>query len=508
MSNKYRKLFKGGVVLFVGLIFQLVVSFLAKVVIARTLGPVNYGAVTLGSTLLTIVSTFAVFGMNHGLSRYIPRDDDPQYRRGVVLSAYQIAIPTSIIVGLAVVVFSDQIATDVFGDPTIGSILRIFGIAIPFAVTVQIGIGTIQGLQLSVPKVAVRNVTQPLTRFLLVGIVVFYGLGKVGMAWAYAGGHIAAAGLVIYYVIKHSPLIEPIPWKRMHSELLTFSLPLVVTSAMTVLLSRVDSFMLGVLSTTGDVGIYGVVYPMAELLTAALASFGFLFTPVLSELHANQNMEEMRRLYQVVTKWIFMTTLPVFMILAVFPEVSISLTFGAEYAEGSLALTILTLGFFSHAFLGPNVNALTSIGRTRIIMYDNVFITTLNIGLNLILIPQYSYVGAAVATTVSYVLLNILYTVQLYRETGIHPFTSALVRPGLIAVISIATIAWVTSTYLRSSAFTLIAMFTLFAFVYALGVLRFGGIESEEIDILLQIEDRFDVDLSPVKNILKEIMSE
>ncbi|GAA0193342.1 flippase [Halobacterium noricense] len=444
--------------------------------------------------------------MNHGLSRYIPRKDDVEYKRSVVLSAYQIAIPTAVVAGLVVVLFSDEIAVRLFNDPSVGDILWIFGLAIPFAVTVQVGIGTIQGLQLSVPKVAVRNVTQPLTRFLLVGAVVFYGFGKTGMAWAYAGGHIAAALLLLYYVFNHLPLLERKPWTRMHSELLTFSLPLVVTSAMVVLLSRVDSFMLGVLATTGDVGVYGVVYPMAELLTAGLASFGFLFTPILSELHADQELEEMRRLCQVVTKWIFMVTLHVFMILTVFPEITISLSFGAEYADGSLALTNLAFGFFSHAVLGPNVNALTSIGRTRMIMYDNVVVTALSIALNILLIPQFTYIGAAVATTVSYVFLNILYTVQIHRVTGIHPFTAAMVRPGIIAAISIATIYLLTNEYLSSTPLTLFANFFVFIVVYTFGVLSFWGIKEEEIDLLLQMEDRFGVDLSMLKKVVVRVM--
>ena len=171
MSKKFQDLFKGGVIIFAGLVFQLVISFLAKIVIARTIGRVDYGAVTLGSTLLTIISTFAILGMNHGLSRYIPRKDDVEYKRSVVLSAYQIAIPTAVVAGLVVALFSDVIAVRLFNDPGVGDVLWIFGLAIPFAVTVQVGIGTIQGLQLSIPKVAVRNVTQPLTRFLLVGVV-------------------------------------------------------------------------------------------------------------------------------------------------------------------------------------------------------------------------------------------------------------------------------------------------------------------------------------------------
>lgn len=42
--------------------------------------------------------------------------------------------------------------------------------------------------------------------------------------------------------------------------------------------------------------------------------------------------------------------------------------------------------------------------------------------LNLALIPKYGYLGAGVATAISYVTLNLLYSAQLYRETGIHPY--------------------------------------------------------------------------------------
>jgi len=77
------------------------------------------------------------------------------------------------------------------------------------------------------------------------------------------------------------------------------------------------------------------------------------------------------------------------------------MTFGPEYTDGSLALVTLALGFFTHSVAGPNVNTLTAIGRTRIIMWDNLLAGVTNIALNFALIPEYGILGAAVATAVS-----------------------------------------------------------------------------------------------------------
>jgi len=66
--------------------------------------------------------------------------------------------------------------------------------------------------------------------------------------------------------------------------------------------------------------------------------------PILSQLHSDERITEMDRTYKVVTKWIFMATLPPMLILIFFPTASIRMTFGPEYTDGSLALVTLALG--------------------------------------------------------------------------------------------------------------------------------------------------------------------
>lgn len=507
-SASIRTLAKGGSVLFAGIVLELGISFLATLIIARVLGPVGFGAVSLGRTTMTLVSTLLLVGLDTGIGRYLPRGDGEGYRRGVLVSAAQIALPLSIGGGLLLSLSAPLLATTVFSDPSLTPVLRVFGVAVPFAAVMKLAIGTVQGSQKALPKVLVRNVSQPLTRFLGIAAVLALvsGAGRVvGIAWAYVLAYAVAAGVGVYFLARLTPLFSGGSYEPMRRELLAFSAPLALTMVMTVLLSDLDTVMLGALGTTGAVGVYNVVYPLAELLVVALSSFAFVFMPILSELDAEGARGEMRRIYQVIAKWVAVATLPVFLLFLVFPETVIGLTFGPAYRDGSLALSVLAVGFFVHATAGLNVNALTAIGRTRIVLYDNVTVTALNAGLNLLLIPRYSFLGAAITTTISYLTLNVLYSAQLYRATGIQPISAAMARSGLAAVVP-AVMLYGLSTVVARTTPTVFVLFAGFLVAYAIAVLRFGGIEDEEAMLVSSFEERFGIDLGPLKAVARRLI--
>lgn len=505
-DESVRNLFKGAGVVFAGVVVELVISFVAKLLIARYLGPVDYGAVSLGLKLMTATSILVLVGLDSGIGRYLPRFDEPSRRRGVLKSALEIALPVTILASVGLFLAADPVAIRVFDDAAVVPVIRVFSVVLPFTMVFRLAIGSVQGMEQSVPKVLIQNLTLPLTRFLLIAVVVVYGLGAVAAAWAYGIAYVLAGSLGAYYLVRHTPLFTDAQPTSMHRELLAFSAPLMITAAMLQVLSYLDTFFLGYFATTGVVGVYNVVYPLAQLLTVVLSAFGFIVMPVISSLDAEESVAEMRRTYQLSAKWILLATLPVFLVVALFPEMVIRLTFGAEYDSGALALSALALGFFTHAIVGPNGNTLTSVGRTRLIMYDNIVVAVTNVVLNILLIPTYGLLGAAVATSISYGLLNALYTYQLYRETGIHPFTAGMVRPSVIAVAIVGVVYWLTTTFFVVTVPVLVVGFAAFLLLYALVVLRFGGIENEELVLLWSFEERFGVDLGPIKRIAEKIV--
>lgn len=510
-----RKLVKSGAFLFFGLVFELVVSFLAKVIIANALGQFNYGSVALGVTILAFSSTLVILGLNTGVGRYLPRSDDLSERRGIIISGLQLFLPPALLLGVVITVFAPTIATVGFGEPSMAPVLRVFGPAIPLAAFINYVVGCGQGQQTATPKVVIRNVTLPLFRFggIAVALTVC-GAGVVcsdllGVSYAYLVSYVVAACLALYYLLRYTPALEfDTPAVLQRRELFMFSLPLVITAAMTHVFSDLDTLMIGYFETPAEVGIYQVVYPLGELLTMTLVAFRFIFIPIVSELDATDERAEMHRLYKIITKWVTMITLPLFLVLALFPRLAINLTFGAEYNGGALALSVLAVGFFIHTVAGLNSGALTSIGKTRLIMYDNIFIAAVNVVLNLLLIPRFSFLGAAVATLLSYTLLNLLYSVQLYAEAGIQPFSTALLRPVGIALVLVGIIYVGARRLLVVDAVALVGLGILFAVTYFFIIVRFGGIEEEEIMLVMSFEERFGVDIGPLKRVGRWLLPE
>jgi O-antigen/teichoic acid export membrane protein len=503
-AGTFEKLAESGGIVLAGVVFQLGLGFIARILVARLLGKVDYGAVALGYTLLTFASVVVVVGTDTGIGRYLPRFDDPGRRRGVLYSAYQVALPISIALGVGIAALAEPLATVAFGKPEIAPVLRVFALAIPLAAFVRLTVGCARGMKQSPPRVYIQNLALPLARFALIAVVLLLGFRAVGIAWAYAGAYGVAATLSVVYLVKRTPLFADAAPVPIRGELLAFSIPLMLTATMHNLFHNVDTFLLGALVSTGEVGVYDAVYRVGQLLTVVLTSFGFMFMPIISEAHSNDTHDEMRRLYQVVSKWIVFVSLPIFLVIAFFPEVVIRFTFGPEYRSGALTLSVLAVGFFITASAGPNGNALTAIGKPRAIMYDNVAVVVVNVVLNLLLIPRYSILGAAIATTVGYVLMDGLYLAQLYRATGIHPFRRETIVPAATALCLWAALTLALRPIVASPAIRLLVAVGTYLVVYPIIIVRLGGVEPEDIGLIEAFEDRIGVDIGPVRRVARQ----
>jgi len=486
-------------VVFVGLVLHMGLGFLSRWLIATQLGKISYGAISLGYTVMLTTVVLVLLGVNVGIGRYLPRYDEPRQRRGVIISAFELVVPLAVGVAIAMALLSGPTGREIFNDPTTVPVIAIFALSVPFAVVIRLTVGTARGLKEALPRVLLQNVSLPVSRFGLIAVAIFIGFEVVGVAWAYAGSYVLTAAFALYYLLVHTPFLGEQRAQRMHRALLGFSAPLMVTATMNITFSNLDTIMLGAFATTGDVGVYNTAYPLSNLLTVFLTAFAFIFMPSISELHANGETDQMRRMYQLVTKWIVLASLPVALTFTFFPSVIIRYTFGPEYLAGALALSVLSLGFFVHVVAGPSGDTLTAIGETRLVMYDNVFVVVVNAILNLILIPRYSYLGAAVASTVGFVLMNTLYIYQVRRNFGTHPFRWSLFRPTLAATAIWLALYGVAVTVASVNLVTFLAVAAGFGLTYPVVILRFGGVEREEVEVIERVERDADVDLSRVK---------
>lgn len=504
-DTRVRRLAKGSGVLMLGFVVELGLAFLAKLAMARVLGKVDYGSVAIGIVLAANLSTIVLLGMHHGVARYLPRYDDRARRRGVLVSAYQIAVPLAIVVGVGLAVFADPISRIVLRDPDVAPVLVVFGLATPFAAVMKLGVGSIRGTQRSTPKVVVRNLLMPIVRFGLVVAALLAGLRTLGVSYAYFGTYVIAAVAALYYVYRHTPLFERSAWEPMHRTLLRYSSPLAVMALAQLVVAgiAIDTVMIAYFAETADVGDYNVIVPTAKLLIVVVSAVAFLFMPIVSELHADGATDEMARLFRVATKWIVLGTLPLFAVFTLFPGEFLALTFGAEYRTAAVSLVVLSIGYFVNAAMGPNRRVLNAVGETPIVMIDTLIAGTVNVVGNLLLVPQYSLFGAAVATTGAYVTVNALYAFHVYRRVGFHPMSDSLVRPGIAGVVVLGGVAMLARETLTVTPLVLVGLVLAVAPVYVATVLYFGAVDREEVMLVLSAEEKYGVDLGAFKRVAK-----
>lgn len=507
MSNYDRgfdSLFGGTAIVFVGFATQLGLTFLVRVLFARYLSVGAFGLIALFIATINTVGLISVAGLDVGIGRYLPRFDvGSQKREDIVRSAVEVAVPLSVGSALALYLAAGWITEELAYGPQLRALFIVAAIGTPFFGLKRLAIGAAQGQEQTLPKVLIENLLAPVAQLVFTVLAVALGFQLLGFAWAYASGFVLAGVIGAVYLLRRTPL-RFVRRGSMHRQLAAFSGPLVVTNVMLSLMGGyLDTFFLGVLDTAASVGTYNTVYPLSQLTMIFLTSFGFLLLPAVSHLDAEAKFDRANHLLEVTTKWVFFLTLPVFFLMFYFPEQTIALTFGAKYTSGAMALSLLVVGFLVHAGFAVAGKGLVAVGETRLVMIDTVVAAVLNIALNIAFIPRYGFFGAALASVISYWLLDALYLYQLRRHTGIVPVSAGLVRVVAITIPVTAVICGAVGRMVVDTVLGVAAVVTLATVLHLLIVIRYGGLSEEELAVITKAEEMSGRDLSPVRRTVR-----
>ncbi|TVT94421.1 flippase [Haloferax volcanii] len=426
MGDSDNFLFSSGLLLFITQIFNMGVLFSLKIFLARDLDVEQFGVLSVGIATFSLLSTIILFGQNTGLGRYIPRFDNDKVIRDYIISAFISTVPVSIFICGLIAVNSDSFS-ELFLNGESRTAITIFACVIPLASIMKMTVGVIQGIKQPSLKALLQDLLLPLLLGTTVITAVLIDGSPLSVAVAYLLSYSILAFASILILFRYTPTFSRFSFKFEGIELLKFSAPLTITLIMFQILTHLDTFMIGYFSANSDVGIYTAIYPITNLLIFVLAAFRFIFMPVFSELHEQNNILKMKQTYASTTSWVILLTTPAFVTLILFPQQLITIIYGSEYSSGSVALTVLSVGFFTHILLGPNRNAVTAAGSTNFVSLVAVLTGFSNVILNILLIPSYSYVGAAVATAISYLTWNVCLNLYLFNSFGIVPFKKDII---------------------------------------------------------------------------------
>lgn len=511
VNSTLQKVAKGTGIVFFGTIAGIFLTFIGRVIIARFFTQAEYGIFSLAFVLLNFFAVVSTFGLRQGSARqiaYYRGKNDLVKVQGIVTSSLQIVVIGSILVSIVIFFASDVISTMIFHEPNLSYPLKIFSIAIPFFALIHVLASVFRGFDEVKPRIYFENILRNAIFFLLLMPVIVFGLSFSKAIYVFSASIIVSGIAFLVYTARRNiytvKLKTSFVTNPVGGDLLIFSLPLLGIAMLHMIMTWTDTLMLGYYKTSDVVGLYNGAFPLARLISLTLGSMSFIWVPIISQLYAQDLKEEMRRSYQVLTKWIFSISFPVFLLLLLFPETILSFFFSARYAEAALALQILSLGFIFHTFLGVNALTLLVMGKSRLLMLGSLIAATLNIILNVSLIPVWGIVGAATASFVAYFAVNTFNSIKLYQFSKIHPFTQSYLKPIIASCIPLFIIYGLISNLGSVSFWMLPIIFILFLGIYVIFFILTKSFDEEDITFLLAVEKKLGLNLRFAKNILKK----
>jgi O-antigen/teichoic acid export membrane protein len=426
-----RKQIRGSSLLLTGRFLTLGANLLVQILIVRYLTKADYGAFAYALSLASVGASIATFGLDRSITRFVPiYDEERNYPK--LFGTVVLAVGTVLSIGLLIVLLAYGL-TAALGGPLIGdeqaaSILLILVLLTP--------INALDGLLMgmfavfSKPRAIFfrRHVLTPTLRLTIVLLLV---LGNQDVFFL-AGGYVfaGALGVAIYSVLlfrtlrsdgllKHFSLGNiQIPAR----EVFGFTIPLLTSDLVYMTMNTSDVVLLGHYEGADAVADFRVIWPTAHLNQVVMSSFTLLYTPVAARMFARKDREGINNLYWQTAIWIAVLTFPVFALTFSLAEPVTRTLYGSQYADSATYLTLLSLGYYFNAALGFNGLTLKVYGRLRYVVSINVVAALVNLGLNLILIPRYGPLGAAIGTCSTLVLHNFLKQAGLLLGTGVRLF--------------------------------------------------------------------------------------
>lgn len=430
---------------FIGEIARYLFLIIAAAIVTNLFGAETYGRYAYIISFLTILITLSKLGLGSGLvffGQKYRQNGQIDKARGIIGFAYVSVALTGAIFTALVIIFAGPISRVLLNSPDYKTLLVAMAPLIFIESVYTLSLDILRSLKRIARFSLVRNIFYHVIRITAI-LLCFSVFGLKDISGIIIPTYIAYISVLahnVYNQYKSGEIKKPSVVERSEKKaLLKYSIPLFMSAIIAILLRQADILMLGFIKTEEAVAVYKISVQICAIIPFFKHITATFFGPMISSLYHSGKKDEMIHTYSTITKWSFTIGLMIFIGIILFGK-SVLHLFGREFIYGHTALILVASGSLIGVVTGQSgsMNAMT--GHSKFNMISSVTTFVVNIVLNIILIPGYGIIGAAVATLVSTVIGNSMTLIYLYIKQKIHPYDIKYIKPIIAGGVSYLTI--------------------------------------------------------------------
>lgn len=402
--------------------------FGSAIVLARLLGPDQYGQYAYLAALVMFLAVPAQSGLGELLTRDIAASR-PEHlgarAAGILGAAWKLLAANlalaALILMLLVPPLSRQLAT---AEPGVTMLILV---SVAAVAVIGLSSGLLRGLHKVSWALLPREFVYPA---LFIALLLAVGPSDAPRALSlYAAAFMLAAlaSIVLVWRLwprskeKHEPGFTA-------GQVFSMSWPFAMIAILSLVIQRVDILVLGAFVSSSEIGIYNVAAQLALIASLPLAVFNGIAAPRLAQFSASGALRDIRDVTGKGSLALAALAIAGVAIFYIIGEALIALAFGDAFRGAFWPCLILLLGQLVNLTCGPMGLLLNMAGHEKITLQGLVIGAIGSIALCLLLIPVYGIMGAACASLVAMIMWNAYLSLQVYRRIGILPGPAALLQ--------------------------------------------------------------------------------
>lgn len=398
-------------------------GYIFLLLVTRTSGADTWGVFALCLALLNITSIFSRMGIDVATLKFIASFKyELTKTKAIYIKGLKVILPLSVMFSLLLFLLSDFISINIFQKSHLSSFIQLIALAVlPFTL-IYFNAQSFRGLKMITHFAFFQHVSKFLfSVFFLVAISYLMDFPiQESVFYAFIAA-LYCAMFISFFLLKKEMIAKKEKSPISTHTLLKTAFPMMLSTSILLIMSWADTLIIGIYEDESEIGVYNVAIKLAMISGIVLGALNSIVAPKISEAFNNGKKDEFVLIVKQSTKIIFYSSFPILIFLIAFPEFLLSF-FGSEFLIGKSALYVLIIGQIVNAFSGSVGVIMQMTGKEK--LFQNILILALliNIVLNFLLIPIYGIIGAAIASSVSLVLWNLISVFYIYKHHHVLTF--------------------------------------------------------------------------------------
>jgi len=448
--------------------------------LTKVLGVQEYGLYVQFVVTMSLVATIATLGLPYATVRFLSGEKNKKQIQDDVYSTIALIALFSAVIGIILLIIAGSTSKMLFDGRT--NLVYILCILIPVECILLSFVNLFRAFQ-ETKKYAVVSLIKTYAEMIAVYTVVITGYGIIFIALTIFIFRTLLLIILIIIIVRTIGLGWP-RFSRLR-DYLRFGLPTVPGGLAAWVVGSSDRYLIGILQGTIYVGYYNPGYSLGSMINMLITPINFVLVSVLAKYYDENRMDLVRSIFNYSVKYFLVLALPAFFGVSLLSKPILELLSTSEIAEESYLVTpFIALGTLLFGVGGGIINfSLYLAKKTKILMYTWILAACVNFALDLILIPKLGIIGAAVASSIAYI---VAFFFGIYFSTRYFKFIWDIASIIKIIVSSIIMVSFIKYFYPQNTTDLIVIVCTSIC-IYIISLLAIKGISKEELTFLKKI---------------------